>query len=463
MRPIRRRALAAAVVTWTVAALAGQTPPRVERNRPFTFALAGDSIITRKLSVYTEPEFLKLMDLVRGADAAFTNLEMLFHDYEPYPMHESGGTWMRADPALARELVWAGFDMVSRANNHAGDYGVAGMRLTTRYVREAGLVQAGVGESLAEAREARFLDTANGRVALVSAASTFPDHSRASDTRGDVPARPGLNPLRFTTTNVVTRERFDALRGVARELGLRVPDDGDRLTLWGRRFIVGEPTGTRTEPVKADVDGIARVVSSASKMADYVIVSVHAHEGSVDRTVPADFLVAFAHAVIDAGADIFVGHGPHVVRGIEMYKGKPILYSIGDFIFENETLLRFPTEAYEAVGLGRDAEIGDFNETRSDRDRRGFNVDREVWESVVVTMQWNGRQLAGLQLHPISLGFGAPMTERGRPKLADAALGRQILEHVAARSRRYNTEIAIDNGIGRVKLDGPKSSAEKPR
>jgi poly-gamma-glutamate capsule biosynthesis protein CapA/YwtB (metallophosphatase superfamily) len=453
-----------AAVVLTVAVLPGQTPARIGRDRPFTFALAGDSIITRKLSIYNEPEFLKLIGLVRGADAAFTNLEMLFHDYEPYPMHESGGTWMRADPALARELVWAGFDLVSRANNHAGDYGVAGMRLTTKYVREAGLVQAGVGESLTEAREARFLDTANGRVALVSAASTFPDHSRASDTRGDVPARPGLNPLRFTTTNIVTRDRLGALRGVARELGLRVPDDGDRLTLWGRRFLVGEPTGVRTEPAKADVDGMTRVVSSAAKMADYVIVSVHAHEGAADRTVPADFLAAFAHAVIDAGADIFVGHGPHVVRGIEIYKGKPILYSIGDFIFENETLLRFPTEAYEAIGLGRDAEIGDFNETRSDHDRRGFNVDREVWESVVVTMQWNGRRLAGLQLHPISLGFGAPLPERGRPTLADPTLGRHILENVAARSRRYNTEITIDNGTGRVKLDGPAtSSAEKPR
>src|SRR5512133_3069352 len=123
-----------------------------------TFALAGDSIITRKLSVYHEPAFLKVIDIVRNADASLTNLEMLFHDYEPYPMNESGGTYMRADPALANDLVWAGFDMVSRANNHTGDYGVLGMRLTTQYVAKAGLVQAGVGDSLTEAREPRYLD-----------------------------------------------------------------------------------------------------------------------------------------------------------------------------------------------------------------------------------------------------------------------------------------------------------------
>ena len=216
-----------------------------------TFALTGDSINTRKLSVYQEPEFTGLIDLVRSADVAFTNLEMLFHDYESYPMNESGGTWMRADPALVRELSWAGFDLVSRANNHAGDYGVGGMRLTTKYVREAGLVQAGVGESLAEAREARFLDSPKGRIALISTASTFPDHSRASDSRGDIPARPGLNPLRFTTTNTVTRDRLEALRSVARELGLRPPDQGDRLTLWGRRFVAGDSAGVRTEQVDA--------------------------------------------------------------------------------------------------------------------------------------------------------------------------------------------------------------------
>ena len=128
-----------------------------------TIALTGDSIITRKLSVYAEPAFTRLIDLVRGADAAFTNIEMLFHDFEPYPMNESGGTYMRAEPALAKELAWAGFDLGSLANNHTGDYGALGMRLTKKYVAEAGIVAAGSGESLTEAREARFLDTPKGR------------------------------------------------------------------------------------------------------------------------------------------------------------------------------------------------------------------------------------------------------------------------------------------------------------
>jgi poly-gamma-glutamate capsule biosynthesis protein CapA/YwtB (metallophosphatase superfamily) len=450
--------LAAVLATAATHTSHAQPQPPADRSE-FTAALAGDSIITRPISIYREPEFLKLIEIVRGADAAFTNLEMLFHDYESYPMHESGGTWMRADPALVKDLVWAGFDLVSRANNHAGDFGVGAMRLTTKYVREAGLVQAGVGESLTEAREARFLETPKRRVALVSTASTFPDHSRASDTRGDIPARPGLNPLRFKTTTVVSRDTLEALRGVARATGAEGRADGEPLTLFGRRFVAGDQPGTRTEPNRSDVDGMARVVRSAARMADAVIVSIHAHEGGKDRTEPADFLVTFAHAMIDAGADIVVGHGPHVVRGIEIYKGKAIFYSVGDFIFENETLLRFPAEAYEAIGLGRDSEIGDFNESRSDRDRRGFNADREVWESFVATVQWTGKQMSGIRLYPISLGFGLSMTERGRPKLAEPALARHILENVSARSAPFGTRIVDENGIGRVVLPAATSSS----
>ena len=106
------------------AALAAIAIAPMLAQRSFTMALTGDSLITMKLSVHTDPPFLKMIDLIRGADVAFTNLEMLLHDYEPYPSTESGGTYMRADPAIAKELVWAGFDMVARANNHTGDYGV---------------------------------------------------------------------------------------------------------------------------------------------------------------------------------------------------------------------------------------------------------------------------------------------------------------------------------------------------
>jgi poly-gamma-glutamate synthesis protein (capsule biosynthesis protein) len=458
---LRRITLAA--LAFATASLAAA--PAVEESRTmqsagdgrFTMALTGDSIITRRLSVYQEPEFLEMIGLLRRADVAFTNLEMLFHDYEPYPMHQSGGTYMRAAPALVDELTWAGFDMVARANNHTGDYGTLGMDLTTRYVDAAGLTQAGVGHSLAEAREAKFLETAEARVALISVASTFPDHSQAGRTRGDVPARPGLNPLRFDTSYVVTRDQLESLRSTMRDLGFSVPDDEDQLAFRGNRFVLGDAPAVRTEPNSDDVREIAAVVANASRQADYTIVTIHAHEGDGDRFVPAQFLVAFAHAMIDAGADIFVGHGPHVVRGIEFRNGKPILYSLANFLFQNETLLRLPSENYEPYDLDGDAHVADFNDRRYDNDTRGFPAQREIWESVVAVAEWDGPRLAGLRLHPITLGFGESRMVRGRPMFADAELGAKIIGDVNRLSAPFGTTVVFEDGVGRVQLPASTS------
>jgi poly-gamma-glutamate synthesis protein (capsule biosynthesis protein) len=426
---------------------AGQS---AQSRAPFTIALTGDSIIMQRLQVFKEPEFTKLFDLIRGADAAFTNLETLFHDYEAPPAHESGGTWMRTDPPILKELVWAGFDLVSRANNHAGDFGAQGAQITSRYVREAGLVEAGVGNSLAEAREAKFLETPKGRIALISAASTFTPHSRAGNTRGDMPARPGLSPLRFTTTYIVTPERLADLRRVAAELSGNPPGTGDTLNFGGRRYVTGAKPGTRTEPNKQDVEEIARVVKSASALADIVIVSLHCHENGADRSLPADFIPIFAKAVIDAGADVFVGHGPHVLRGIEIYKGKPIFYSVGNFIFQNETVLRMPEDGYEEYSLSDDAQMADYLDARYDKDRRSFPADREYWDSVAVVTKWDGGKFIEAELHPITLGFQTPRSERGRPKLAAGADATRILDMMITRSKNFGATVTVKGGVGIV-------------
>ena len=109
--------------------------------------------------------------------------------------------------------------MVARANNHTGDYGVLGLQLTSKYIREAGIVDAGAGMSLAEAREAKFLETASARVALISLSSSFAGHMRAGRSRDDVPARPGLNPLRLKTTYVLPEDSYESVRGAAESLG----------------------------------------------------------------------------------------------------------------------------------------------------------------------------------------------------------------------------------------------------
>ncbi len=421
-------------------------------EKTFTMALTGDAIITRKLSVYNEPQFLKMIDLIRFSDMAFTNLEMLFHDYEPYPMHESGGTYMRAEPSLVNELVWAGFDMVARANNHTGDYGVLGMDLTTEYTEKAGLVQAGVGKSLPEAREAKFLETAKGRVALISCASTFPDHCLAGKSRGDIPARPGLNPLRYSTSYYAPKEYLQKIQGILAELDMNPPELRNSLRILGRRYLVGDKLETRSEPNREDIEEIGAVVKNAGLLADYVIVTFHSHESGKTRSEPAEFLTIFAKKMIDAGADLLVGHGPHVLRGIEIYKGKPIFYSLGDFMFQNETLLRLPYENYQRYNLDANNHVGDFNIARYNNDKRGFPVNPKIWESVIAVPHWQGKKLVDIKLYPITLGFGKPRTVRGRPMFAGPELSAKIIEDLKLASKPFGTAIDFVDGIGVVRL-----------
>ncbi len=428
-----------------------QLLPHGDTGGEITLALTGDAIITRRLSAFDEPEFLFLRDLIQDSDAAFVNLEVLFHNFEPeiIPATQSGGTYMRADPAIAKELVWMGFDMVSMANNHTGDYGYGGLRSTTKAVDEVGLMHAGTGENLAEARTPGYLETPKGRVALISAASTFPDGSRAGHQRKDVRGRPGLSPIRFDRTYQITSDQMAALRSYREGTGAGV-GQGETLRLFGETFRVGDEYATLTTPNEDDLAEIVASVEEAKRQANIVIFSSHSHESGRTNNYPADFIKVVAHAVIDAGADIFLAHGPHVLRGIEIYKGKPIFYSLGDFVFQNETVTRQPSDNYESRGLGPDAVAQDFYDAR--QRTGGFPSRPQIWESFVAIVRFQGDELTGVDLHPITLGHGLDRPQRGRPLLATGDLAQKIIDETREYSEPFGTEIEFMNGIGVIRF-----------
>lgn len=439
-------------------ALAIPSQARAQETLPFTdngdgmsIALAGDAIITRRLSVYDEPEFLALRDLIQGATAAFVNLEILFHNWEPdvIPATQSGGTYMQADPSMAKELAWMGFDMVNMANNHTGDYGYGALRRTTAAVEDAGLVHAGTGENMAEARAPAYLETPRGRVALVAAASTFPDASRAGHQRRDMRGRPGLAPMRFQQVRQVTQDQMDILRDF-QEATTGSRPSGDRLRLFGETITVGPEYATVTTPDEGDLAEIVAAVKAADRQADIVIFSGHSHERGETNNYPADFIRTVAHAAIDAGADIYVAHGPHVLRGIELYEGGIIFYSVGDLVFQNETVPRQPEDNYQRYDLGPEAVAADFYDARNRSG--GFPARQQVWESVVPLVRFEDGALASVELHPITLGFGLPRPQRGRPLLANGELAEKIIGEIQEYSTGYGTEIDFRDGVGVVRI-----------
>ncbi len=426
----------------------------------------GDAMITRKLSVHKEEKFLDLIELFRSSDVGYVNLEMLMHDFEHSP-GSAGGTFTGSDPSNLAELTWSGINLVSTANNHSHDYGEGGVLTNLKHLKTSALTHAGTGQHLSQARSAGYLDTHNGRVALIAAASTFAESGRALNQRPDLKGRPGLNPQRFKTTYIVDKESFDQLRRANRLLGLEqkrdfqrgfrsaglIPEDTEtEFSFLENRFMVGDSFSENTELNKEDLNENLKWISDAKRMSDWVIVSFHCHESGKTIAEPPKFLIDFAHECIDAGASVFIGHGPHVTRGIEIYKGAPILYSLGNFIFQNDTVKWQPSYNYDQIGLDHYFTPADFYDKRSDEGKRGFPADPIYWQSVVAQIKFENGNLSSLDVVPIDMGYGKPRSMTGRPLIASGKTANQALSRIKELSEDMGTDVSIDGTRGIVTI-----------
>jgi len=435
--------------------------------------LLGDVMPTRRLAVFGEERYLQLRNLCTGADATFANLETSVHRYLEGHQNISGGTYMTTEPQLLEDLKWLGVKLVSTANNHAYDYGEEGVGATCRYLDAAGIVHAGSGRHLREARAPAYLDTKRGRVALIATTATMPAHSIAGAQRPDTPGRAGINPLRHSASYTVDERGLADLRRLGAALGFdsalerrrnlgdskqRLGVGEDEYSFGGMRFTRGTNFGVRTSVNKRDLEENLQQIKEARRMADWVVVSFHCHELGGENLFTAkhrshidelaDFAVDFAHRCIDAGADVFVAHGPQEPFGIEIYKERPIFYSIGTTIFQLETPQYLAEEAYARYGLSSESGPADFADTRYQNDGVGHPADPNYWKQIAAKCEFTGKKLTRVDLYPLDLGFGKARWQRGRPLLADEKLGREIIDKVAALSRRRGTEVKWVDGRG---------------
>lgn len=444
-------------------------------------AITGDSIINRRVSVCQDERFLSLIKVIHGADIGYTHLETLIHDYEGpelYPGAEAGWTWMRSPEFIVDELKWTGFHMVSHASNHALDYSYGGLKSTWRALKAGGLVCAGTGNNLAEARAPAYLETAKGRVALISMCSSFTGAAKAGEQRADLQGRPGLNPLRYYWK--ADGPTLEMIKQIAFKIGW-VIEQHEKTWLFNApgthmatyRFDEGSQPGITTAADENDVDGNLRSIKEAKRQADWVMVHIHNHEWdtSKDLSMPPRFVVTFAKQCIDAGADVFIGQGSHsMLRGLEIYKNKPIFYDTGDFFLMSNTVPRLPTDFFMRPGYG--PEMKDLRLTASDGlDARvklptplnpklgGPAAERmltgmhQTGPGCVVAMCTLGadKKLTGLKLYPFTLQR-EPRSQAGIPLAADAETGRKIIEYTAAVSLDFGTEIEFEGGVGMVKV-----------
>jgi poly-gamma-glutamate capsule biosynthesis protein CapA/YwtB (metallophosphatase superfamily) len=455
--------------------LAGPCRPLFSQVSPgdYSIALTGDSIIeTSARARQKDPGFMGVVSTIRESEVAFTNVEEIYPSRAAYPSAVSGNVYIAAPASMLKELQWMGFNLFAAVNNHSLDYDVQGVLDTLNVFRQADAVYAGIGETLGEARAPNYLYTAHGRTAIVACTSTFLENAPAGDPRPDMHGRPGISPLHHETIYHVDQAEFSTLQKIKNDLqlraggaGAREPSDTVTFPTIGASFDKYSPLTFKLSDkpgvtTKADPDDLAAILHSvkdAKQLADYVVTSIHAHEGAPGPdtgTVPAEFLVEFAHAAVDAGTDVFVGHGPLQLRGIEIYKGKPIFYSMGMLFYQNELVKVLPTEFYNRFNLGPDARPSEaFAGVPYFRPQTKTDIH---YRSVIARVIFHNGHPSQVTLTPIELGVGDPVAKLpdvGAPYLASPAIGKEILEYMQKLSERYGTKITIQNGIGIINID----------
>jgi poly-gamma-glutamate synthesis protein (capsule biosynthesis protein) len=383
---------------------------RLLREEPGDVVLTavGDVIFNEKISHLPEPDHRNLLRILREADVAYGNLEFSINEH---PELQKPFYNFRAGREFAWEVAATGFNLVSLANNHALDFGTVGLEDCMKALEQSGITFAGAGRTLAEARTParKKIQGQKTRLALLSYMRYWTDRYRCANPAG--PCLATINPAAIL---------------VAKE---------------------GGKVETVEGPLESDVLAMEDDVVLAKRHNDVVLLSLHIHDVSHSRafgiqdTTPRNEEITFRRAV-DAGADLVLGTGPHVLRGIEIYKGKPIFYSLGDFIYQYRTPSKIPVDLVHQ----RDSEI-ERPPNVPFADRRD---PRQVMETVLVRMTMNGTAWKRVELVPVTIDDSGPLF--GVPRLASAKRGREILELVQKLSAPYGTKIVVKDWYGEIDL-----------
>lgn len=436
-----------------------------EISADLRIAFTGDSIAARNGFLGMHGATKHLVRLIQGCDAAFTNLEVLPNDFAGYPAARSDGAHFATHSRVLDELVAAGFDLFGYANNHALDYGVEGLLCALDELESRGLDYAGTGRTLARARMPVYQDRSGGSVALLACSSTFFPEQAAAEQTPEMQGRPGINPLRFGVTYEVTEQQLDCLRSIAEDLRLEqerrefaqlgfasdpadpeiMPFVDTNLRVAGTLdacFRATDEPAVRTWPAEPDIADICRWVREAKNRSEVVIVSLHAHEQGRSREHPAEFVTDFARRVVEEGADVVVGHGPHLLRGMEIHRGKPIFYSLGNFVGQNELVYKLPADSYRRFGVDSSLTPGEVFKIRNAEGAKGFPADELYWQTVMPICRFESGELAELEVTPVGITRGDAPHKRGRPYLAKGEEASRIISKFADLSSEYGVEIS---------------------
>ena len=271
---------------------------------------------------------------------------------------------MRAHPNSARALKDAGFQVVSFAGNHCMDFGQEAFFDTIQAIKANKMEPLGVGKNIAAARRPAIVERNGTRIAFLAYNSILPFGYWAETDR------PGCAPLRAWTI-------YEQVE----------PDQP------------GSRCKTHTFPHKDDLEAMAADIEKAKSKADIVILSIHWGIHFVPAQL-ADYQKETARKAIDCGADLILGHHPHILKGIEVYKGKAVIYSLGNFAIEQPAA--FMKDLFKTA---RHSEIEELNPQWDDK--REYPLPPETRKSLIIKCVISEKRIKRISFLPVYLTVGS--------------------------------------------------------
>lgn len=344
------------------------------------------------------PGSSEVWDHLRSADLSTANLEI--------PLSTGGSSadkaiTLRAGPEVAPSLRDLGIGLVTVANNHALDYGADGLYDTLSALRDADVVAVGGGRNLEEATQPALVSVGEASVAVFGLASTLPPGFAAG------PGRPGIAPVRARSRFYVDAVSLDEQPG---------------MSPW-----------VETEAVREDVSRACERVSEIRAEVDLVVVQVHwgipngwcaAFQGPL-----ADYQRPLAHSLVEAGADLIVGHHPHTVHGVERLGQALVVYSLGNFLFHS---------------MAKDGELT-LADSYPPYDLESLQTG-EALETVVLEIKVEEGRMKEVRFRP------ARMNDSGEPEFLDGADSQAVLRRLAELSSRLDTSMELLDGKAVIRM-----------
>lgn len=312
---------------------------------------------------------------------------------------------LRTSPKFGEAMAQAGFHVLSLAHNHAMDFGPEALLETIDLVRQKGLHPVGAGPNVKEARQPVIVERKGVRCGFLAYASAAPPAAFATE------YSPGVAPARAATMYLPNYDRF-----------LEHP---------------GTPPFVITKAVSEDLQALEQDVVTLREKADLVVISFH--WGVPGMPDIHDYQIEYAHAAIEAGADLVVGHHAHVLQGVEVYKSKGILYGLYQLVFDMSTA--------EALGVDPDYRTRGYTSPYhfGKRSKTGHSC-----ETTIAKALWQSGKITRLSLVPLVIGEAdAPFrarTEQEKQKVM--AVMQELCRPLGTTLRWDGDEILID-GIGK--------------